>query len=409
VSCPYTPVATAALTGTTPTARAPLSAPLVTVYPGQVLAQHRCVEDPATVREILRRPECFAADNALTTAMPLAPATLRRLAARRFSLPPVLASASGEPHRQVRRIVARFFSPAKVAAQSEPIRALVQRACDGLRAELDAGGTVDLAADLAAVVPPRIMAALTGVATPPQADLKRWSRDSLELFWGWPDAERQLDLSDSATDFHAWLRDEVDRSTATGEAGAGFGPGAPGPNLFAALHAGGVDRERIRSLGYFLVIAGQETTAMLAQTVLVTALAEGRWAQCGDPDGGTAASREVVRRALARASSVPTWRRLVVKDTQVGPERFAAGEHLVLRLSGGALGEAGDPSLAFGFGVHRCLGAGLAELEAALILEEAARALPGLMLAAEPEWEHLLSFQAPRTVPVRSAAVGADT
>jgi cytochrome P450 len=400
VSCPYTPVATAALTGTTPTARAPLSAPLVTVYPGQVLAQHRCVEDPATVREILRRPECFAADNALTTAMPLAPATLRRLAARRFSLPPVLASASGEPHRQVRRIVTRFFSPAKVAAQSEPIRALVQRACDGLRAELDAGGTVDLAADLAAVVPPRIMAALTGVATPPQADLKRWSRDSLELFWGWPDAERQLDLSDSATDFHAWLRDEVDRSTATVEAG---------PNLFAALHAGGVDRERIRSLGYFLVIAGQETTAMLAQTVLVTALAEGRWAQCGDPDGGTAASREVVRRALARASSVPTWRRLVVKDTQVGPERFAAGEHLVLRLSGGALGEAGDPSLAFGFGVHRCLGAGLAELEAALVLEEAARALPGLMLAAEPEWEHLLSFQAPRTVPVRSAAVGADT
>jgi len=409
VSCPYAPAVTAASTGAAPTARAPLSDPLATVYPGHVLAQHRCVEDPATVREILRRPEDFAADNALTTAMPLAPVTLRRLAARRFSLPPVLASASGEPHRGVRRIVARFFSPAKVAAQSGSIRALVQRACDGLRAELDAGGTVDLAADLAVVVPPRIMAALTGVGTPPPADLKRWSRDSLELFWGWPDAERQLELSDSAIDFHAWLGDEVDRSIAAVEAGAVAGPGGPGPNLFAALHAGGVDRERIRSFGYFLVIAGQETTAMLAQTVLVTALAEGRWAQCADPYGGTAASREVVRHALAKASSVPTWRRLVVRATQVGSERFTAGEHLVLRLSGGALGETGDPSLAFGFGVHRCLGAGLAELEAALILEEAARALPGLMLAVEPEWEHLLSFQAPRTVPARSTAVGADT
>jgi cytochrome P450 len=127
----------------------------------------------------------------------------------------------------------------------------------------------------------------------------------------------------------------------------------------------------------------------------------------------------VVAAALAGASSVPTWRRVVAVDTTVGGESFTAGEHLVLRLSGGMLGAAADDSLAFGFGIHRCLGAGLAELEAGVILHECAKALPEVALpdvslanpgrAAVPDWGHLLSFQAPRTVRVRKVPVRAAT
>lgn len=416
MSCPFVPTTA----GTVP-ASAPLAGRLAEAYPDQVLDRHRCVEDPRTVREILRRAEDFVPDNALTTVIPLAPATLRRLAAARFSLPAVLASASGPEHRTVRRVVARYLSPARVAAQAEAVAELVREACAGVRDRLEAGEVVDLAEEVAGVVPPVVVSTLTGVPNPPDAQLKRWSRDSLELFWGWPGPARQLELADSALDFHAWLGDAVDQcledevAVVDTDPACDVNPGAViaaatelpgGLNLFAALHAAGVDRDRIRSLGYFLVIAGQETTAMLAQTVLSTALSDGHWAGCADPESGAEAARAVVTAVLAQASSVPTWRRVVAADSRVGDESFAAGEHLVLRLSGGEQGEAGDVSLAFGFGLHRCLGAGLAEMEAAVILHECAMALPSLMPTGTPAWGHLLSFQAPPTVPVRAAGAG---
>ncbi len=366
-------------------APAPLAAALPDAYPKVVNNRYRSIEDPALVRRILLRPDEFTPDNALDTAIDLEPAALRILAAERFFLPPVLASAGGQAHLAVRRIVARFFSPARVAAQAEPIRVRVAGICAALAADYRDGARIDLARHLAAVIPPEVMARLTGIPVPPAADLKAWSRDSLELFWGWPDAARQLELAASAAGFHAWLRTSVAQAVARDDG-----------NLYAALHRGGVDLDRIRSLGYFLTIAGQETTAMLISTALATALREGRWDDCAQEY----AAAELVGQALARASSVPTWRRIARVDIELDGVHFAAGEQLVLRLSGGALMEGrDDDSLAFGFGIHRCLGAALARMETEVVLHTAAGALPGLEPAgAEPEWMHLLSFQCPRNV-----------
>ncbi|MFI8412749.1 cytochrome P450 [Paeniglutamicibacter gangotriensis] len=372
--------------------RAPLDGPLPAAYPEEINRRYRSIEDPDLVRRILLRPEDFTPENALDTAIDLEPAALRILAAQRFSLPPVLASAGGAEHLNVRRVVARFSSPAKVAAQAGPIRERVQ----GIRAEFAeqyrSGERIDLAHHLAAVIPPEVMHRLTGVPIPPVAELKRWSRDSLELFWGWPDAQRQKELAASAAQFHAWLDTSVAEAVARDDS-----------NLYAALHHSGLDPARIRSLGYFLMIAGQETTAMLIQTALRTALHERRWARCTEKESAA----DLVGQVLAQASSVPTWRRSVAADTELDGEHFAQGEQLVLKLSGGVLGEENDDSLAFGFGIHRCLGAGLARMETEVVLNAAARALPGLEPAgAEPDWMHLLSFQAPRTVWTSLAAAG---
>ena len=57
--------------------------------------------------------------------------------------------------------------------------------------------------------------------------------------------------------------------------------------------------------------------------------------------------------------------------------------------------------LAFGSGIHRCLGAKLAELETVVVVQETTAALKGVRLGnPNPEWLRLLSFQAPRTVSV---------
>ncbi|GHC99339.1 cytochrome P450 [Zhihengliuella salsuginis] len=344
---------------------------------------HR-VREPASVKDVLERTGEFEPTNALTAVVPLGPEALRILARVGFSLPPVLASETGAEHLRVRRMMAGFFSPGKVSAVTPAVRELARDAAAGVRARFDAGAHVDLAAGLADPVPPEIMSRLIGTGNPPLAELKRWSRDSLELFWGWPDEARQVELAKSAAEFYAWLRGSVRASRGT-------------ESLFGVLHAGGLDERRICSLGYFLVIAGQETTALLINTVLYRSLRDrGVWAACRDMD----AARDQVRRVLATESSVHTWRRRVVADAVVDGVRLPAGAEILLELSGHHPAADGTGyGLAFGHGLHRCLGARLAELEAVVVLNEAARALPDAEGAGgDPPWLRLLSFQAPLTV-----------
>ncbi len=357
------------------------------------------IGDPAAVREVMRRTDDFAPTNALTSVVPLAPATLRRLSRVRFALPPVLASATGERHRAVRTMVARFFTPAKVAAVEPRVRELVREQLAGAAAALAAGvpgqragaPTIDLADAVARRIPPVVMAELTGQPVPDLALLKRWSQDSLELFWGWPDPDRQLVLAESAAEFYEWLVAEAVAARRS-------------DSLFGVLDAAGLSRAEVCSLGYFLVIAGQETTSQLINTALYRGIENparipGAWASLATPEAATAH----VRGVLATESSVHTWRRAALHDTVLAGTELPAGAEILLELSGRHPADAGSTaySLAFGHGLHRCLGAKLAELETALVVEEVALALPGIRLAGPPpKWLALLSFQAPLTVTV---------
>ncbi len=98
---------------------------------------------------------------------------------------------------------------------------------------------------------------------------------------------------------------------------------------------------------------------------------------------------------LAAESSVPTWRRVMATGTTVGGVELPAEAPLLLRLTG-----TGGPSdLAFGLGLHRCLGAGLARMEARVAVQQAATTLTGLRLVEpDPPMIDLLSFKGPRRV-----------
>lgn len=345
---------------------------------------YHVVRNPDEVREVLRRTDDFLPTNALTSVVPLSPATLRVLTKARFALPPVLASATGDRHRRVRRAVAAFFTPAKVAAVGPRLLELTLERCRVATAALDSG-PVDFADLIGRHIPPVIMDELTGIISPELGLLKRWSRDSLELFWGWPDDARQLQLAGSAADFYSWLRDEVTASRGD-------------DSLFGTLHAAGLSTAETCSLGYFLVIAGQETTSQLINIAFYRALQDA--ALWRDLSQGASAA-PFVRGVLASESSVHTWRRKVAESTQLNGADLPVGAEILLELSGNHPPDAAGTaySLAFGHGLHRCLGAKLAEMETITVLEQTARAFPSLTLVGpDPEWLRLLSFQTPLTV-----------
>lgn len=352
---------------------------------------YRVVRDPATVREVLHRPDAFSPANALVAVKPLTSQSLRVLQRARFAFPPILASNATGTHAAIRRVVAGFFTPATVAGIEPRIRELAQAAAAEAVRTLESNHSVDLVEAVAARPPAILMLEMLGLPVRDVAKLKTWSRESLELFWGWPDDERQLSLAGSAAEFYGWLRELVLDAV-----------GANRRNLFGALAEQGLSTPELCSLGYFLLIAGQETTTQLISTVLFR-LAEGTdpkpWAAAATRTGAT----QAVRRVLATESSVPTWRRVTTRTVQLDGEVLPAGSEILLELTGNhdADARATAYSLAFGSGIHRCLGAKLAELEAAVIVQETVLALPKTRLTnASPEWTRLLSFQSPQTVTV---------
>ncbi|MCP8999359.1 cytochrome P450 [Pseudarthrobacter sp. RMG13] len=368
------------------------------------------VRDPDAVRDVLHRPADFSPANALVAVRPLEGPALRVLQRVRFALPPVLASNHTDTHAGIRKVVAGFFTPATVAAMEPRIRELAQDAARNAADQLDASGQVDLVQAVAAFPPAVVMLELLGLPVRDLADLKRWGLDSMELFWGWPDGNRQLELAHSAADFYVWLRKLVAESRA-----------APGRNLFKSLAEHGLSTTEICSLGYFLLIAGQETTTQLISTTLFRLL-QGS-APVGWKDAATdAGSRAMVRHVLTTESSVPTWRRVAAHDTDLGGGLISVGTEILLELSGNHItspaalasqpmpseaarrGQSTGYGLVFGSGIHRCLGAKLAELEAAIVVQETATAMPDVHVQDHrPDWIQLLSFQAPRTVTVANS------
>ncbi len=361
------------------------------------------------VRRVLLDPAVFCPDNALRAVTPLPVAVLRVLARAGFTLPLALANNGTPSHPGLRRVVTRFFNAEGVAAAVPMIRRVAEELLDTARSELDATGRCELFTSFAQVLPCRVLMELLGIHGVAPATLIRWSDASLELFWGRPALERQLELAASVGEFHQWLTDMVRGGT------------APPSSFVGALARhrlpGGepLDVETAVAACFFVFIAGQSTTGQLLATVLQRGLAEpGLWQRLARQTGLAEAWVEEV---LRREPPVTTWRRITACATELGGVSLPEGAQLLLML----LGSGSDPEifpdpermrphrtnirhhLAFGVGRHRCPGASLARTEAAVALRAAADRLPGVRLeqsGTESPVLGLLSFRAPLRVTV---------
>lgn len=344
------------------------------------------VRNPAEVRAVLRDPEAFRPDNALTAHRSLSIRTLRILAQVGFTLPPTLANNATDSHRAIRKAVAGFFSPARVRAVEPLTRALTASRIAQARRMLAEGHRVDVAGAVADV-PALVLLELLGLTDVDVATLKRWSRNSLELFWGWPGPAEQERLATSAAQFYGWLRQ---RTAAARRSPVG--------DLFGRLLDIGLSEEQICGVAYFLLIAGHETTSQLIATAYLRLIADpARWNAIGRRPS---LAGRAVEEVLAAESSVPTWRRITATSTMVGDVEVPQGAPLLLHLTG----IDGPSDLAFGLGIHRCLGAGLARMETRVAVQAATSALKGLKLTEpDPPMINSLSFNAPVRVLVRQS------
>jgi cytochrome P450 len=311
-------------------------------------------------------------------------------------------------HTKLRALVSRAFSSQVVTSLEGRIRQLSR----GLLDAMSPRGEVDLAADFSIPLPMMVIAEMLGVADTDRPRLKRWSDAALGIsldLLGNADGTRALQEFAAATaemDVHLAAQIEQRRSK-------------PHDDLLARLIEAEVDGERLSReeiLGFFqlLLVGGQETTthlinnAMLAFLEHSSELARLRSA----PELLPAAIEEVLR----HRSPFQWTPRVTRRDTELSGSRIPAGKR-VLAMLGAAnrdpkqfrdpkrFDAARDPNshLAFGHGIHFCLGAQLARAEARIALGELLERWKSFERVSDAPWTpgkaiHVLG---PARLPIR--------
>ncbi|MEV6101855.1 cytochrome P450 [Nocardia sp. NPDC051981] len=309
-------------------------------------------------------------------------------------------------HTRIRKVAAKAFTPRRYKMLEPQIRANVVQLLDTMLARPGRRG--DLVRDLAYDVPTVTILTLIGADVTKIDTFKRWSDSRAAMTWGDLTDEEQIPHAHNLVEYWSECRRLVAHAHETQ-------PDSLVGDL-VRMQAGGdpISDHEIASLCYSLLFAGHETTTTLISNALRVLLSHPeQWrAIVADPSRIPAAVDEVLR----YSPSIVAWRRRALRDTEIGGVAIPEGADILLlmgsanrdesRFDQGEQFDIDRPNarehLAFGYGIHYCLGNMLAKLQARVALEEVARRAPNLRLAdtADIRFGDNLSFRAPVAVPV---------
>ncbi len=330
----------------------------------------------------------------------------RRLARNRFSqlaqaqerylgpLAQVTTMLGADPpeHTRLRRLVSKAFTMRAVEARRPRIRQLVHQLLDQAEAKARHQGYFDVVGDLAYPLPVTVIAEMLGVPPEDMATFKRWSDDvaaSLDFFVPPQALERmRQSIAEMAEYFQQALAHRRRQ---------------PGEDIVSAL----VEAERegqLRSEAegiatlILLLVAGNETTTNFIGNAMLTLFRHPQQLQALREDPHLV--EKAVEELLRYESPAQTTARVALEEVELGGRRILPYQ-LVLAVLGAAnrdpqvfpepdrldLARDPNPHLAFGSGIHFCLGAPLARVEGQEALRALVERFPTLRPVEEaPRW-----------------------
>jgi len=311
-----------------------------------------------------------------------------------FVVPPI--SSDPPYHTAFRQLLLPFFSPRRIEAMTPAIVEL----CDGLIDAFVDRPSFDAAVDYAQHIPVHVIASMLGVPSSDGELFRAWVHDMLEV------APTDMAVAVRAVvEFHGYLQTQIEQRRAT-----------PGDDLITFLLGAELDGRPLTDGEVFggcllLLIAGIDTTwSAIGSTI---------WHLAQHPDQQRDLRDDPCRWTVAleeflRAYAPVTMAREVVEDVTVGGCPMRAGDPLLLPFPAANRDPAAfdDPDtvrldrqpnrhLAFGVGIHRCLGSHLARLEVRLSVERLLARMPAFELE-DPSAVTWSSGQVrgPRTLPL---------
>ncbi len=318
---------------------------------------------------------------------PLQPEALRKFK-EGVRVVPTTSTADPPGHRRTRAYASRAFSAKRVASM-EP---LVRDVTNGLIDELEGEGRADLVRRFAFPLPAQVIFGMLGIPDDDIEMIKGWCYDRLKLSFGRPAPEEQMPVVEKMTQLFTYLenfvheRAHAPRDDYTGDL-----------IRIAAEDDSDLKIEEIVSMVYSLSLAGHETTTNLISNGLRQLLSRpGLWQELRqDPSLIENAIEEMLR----FDTSVIAWRRTAKKPVEIAGVEVPEGARLMLLLASAnhdknvfndpetfdIRRENANKHLAFSHGIHFCLGASLARLEARIALELLTQRLPDLRLVMKDQ------------------------
>ncbi len=311
-----------------------------------------------------------------------------------------IISSDPPDHTRIRSAARAPFLPSAVAAQEPKVRAVAE-ACVADLLDAASRGDADFVRDVAFPLPVIVIADLLGAPRDRREDFKRWSDNlaaagaSVENASAAVGAEMFEFFDHLVADRRQQPRDDI---------------------VSSLLEQAGDDLDPIEIVVFcqILLIAGNETTTNLL----------GNWCSCvllERPDLATRLGNApgrippTIEEALRFESPFQGTMRTATRDADVAGTRIPSGSSVLVLLGAANRDPAVFPEadsfvadrepnehLAFGSGIHSCLGAWLARLEARVLAETVTRLLRSVVLRGSPERSRSGLLRGFRTLPVHA-------
>ncbi|HZF52990.1 MAG TPA: cytochrome P450 [Polyangiaceae bacterium] len=320
-------------------------------------------------------------------------------------------------HTRLRRLVSGAFTPKAIADLEARVRQITEELIDAMLTKEQ----VDIVADFAIPLPVTVIAEMLGIDPARRLDFKRWSDDLLEIA---NVVRKRMDSSriDAIVQSRKELVDHIEELI-------GERRRAPREDLISALvrseaEEGKLTPQEVLSMVIILLIAGNETTTNLISsgTHLLLDHPEALAALRADPSLIPGFLEETLR----FETPAPMLFRLTKAEVTLAGVTIPKDQFVMPLLAAANRDPAhfADPDrfdirrdsrghVAFGYGIHFCVGAPLSRLEGRVAFEALLRRLPAFSrVNAQPEWSFATSMRALGSLPVRferPASEGADS
>jgi nocardicin N-oxygenase len=303
-------------------------------------------------------------------------------------------------HTRLRRLAAQPFTARRIRAMVPDVERVTAELIDDMQRS---GPPVDLVSALAIPLPLRVMCHMLRLPPQDQPDFLSWS----EVFTGMSNFSGE-EIAEATGRLHTYMRElAAQRRENLGEDVLS--------NLIRARDGqDAMTEDELLSTMVLLLVAGHQTTVRAIARGVLILLVSGQWRRLVD---GEVSVEKVVEEVLRHQTPTDTglFRRAAV-DTDLAGVRISANDQVFLSVQLANLDpqlwsqpHVFDPDrpeqghLAFGHGVHFCLGAPLARVELQIAFGALADRLPGLRLDSELDeltWTEKSWLNAPVEVPV---------
>lgn len=372
---------------------------------GWILTRHQDVD------AVLRDSEVFSSKGRVTHLLnQLEPDLQPKLELLHFHFSRGLAHSDAPEHRRLRGLLARAFTPKMIESVRPRIREIASEIISSMQED------ADLISDLLTPLPARVVGELLGSKDHDIPDLIRWAHAINGLYekGGRISADKAMHAENMLNEMRDFVRNLIEERRQKKNKGLLSGE----EDVLSALvmqDGDGLTEEEMLSTMVSLFVAGHETTTHLLGNGWFALLNNSNW--LAEVRNNKELIPLVVEEMARFDGSVPRSWRIAKIDTEISGVKVSAGE-LVLPMLAAANRDSNvfenphefnplrdsKKHLAYGKGVHVCLGAPLARIEAqeaiSLILQNFSR----IDFAQEPqslEWREDLALRGLKSLPVK--------